>query len=47
MEILEDGFSHDRILVFEVSGSRDVVGSIPTVRLLESHDIKVILGGVI
>ncbi|KDE58402.1 hypothetical protein EL22_05090 [Halostagnicola sp. A56] len=46
MQTLEDIFNCDRALVFGVGGSGDVVGSIPTARLLETHGIETILGGV-
>ena len=45
MHSLEDSFDADRALVFGVGGSGDVVGSIPTARLLESVGVDVVLGG--
>lgn len=45
METLEDAFDVDRALVFGIGGSGDVVGAIPTARLLETHDVEVTLGG--
>ena len=46
METLETLFEKDRALVFGVGGCGDIVSTIPTARLLELHDIEVILGGV-
>ncbi|MDY6764532.1 MAG: DUF1152 domain-containing protein, partial [Halobacteria archaeon] len=46
METLEDAFNCDKALVFGIGGSGDIVGSIPTARLLELHGLNVILGGV-
>lgn len=46
MESLEDAFAVDRALVFGIGGSGDVVGTIPTARLLESHGVSVTIGGI-
>lgn len=46
METLEDAFSYDRALVLGIGGGGDVVGTIPTARLLEDHGVETILGGV-
>ena len=46
MQTLESCFGTDRALVFGIGGGGDIVGSIPTARLLELHDVEVILGGV-
>jgi hypothetical protein len=46
MDSLEDAFAVDRALVFGIGGSGDVVGTIPTARLLESHGVSVTLGGI-
>jgi hypothetical protein len=46
MQTLEEAFDHDRALVWGIGGSGDVVGTIPTARLLESHGVEVVLGGV-
>lgn len=43
---LESAFDCDRALVIGIGGCGDVVGAIPTARLLESHGVEVILGGV-
>ncbi len=46
MESLEDAFAVDSALVFGIGGSGDVVGTIPTARLLESHGVSVTIGGI-
>ncbi|EMA46059.1 DUF1152 domain-containing protein [Halococcus saccharolyticus] len=46
METLEETFDHDRALVFGVGGCGDIVSTIPTARLLESHGVDIVLGGV-
>ncbi|MFC4247154.1 DUF1152 domain-containing protein [Natribaculum luteum] len=46
VESLEDCFEYDAALVFGIGGSGDVVGSVPTARLLEAHGLDVLLGGV-
>lgn len=46
METLEELFDYERALVFGVGGCGDIVSTIPTARLLESHDTDVVLGGV-
>ncbi|MFB6131627.1 MAG: DUF1152 domain-containing protein, partial [Salinigranum sp.] len=46
METLEAAFDHDRALVFGIGGGGDVVGAVPTARLLESHGVETIVGGV-
>jgi hypothetical protein len=46
METLEELFEADRALVFGVGGCGDIVSTIPTARLLESHDVDVMYGGV-
>ncbi len=45
MDSLEACFECDAALVFGIGGSGDIVGSIPTARLLERHGLDVILGG--
>ncbi|MDY6819469.1 MAG: DUF1152 domain-containing protein [Halobacteriales archaeon] len=45
MNSLEDSFNHDRALVFGIGGGGDIVGTIPTARLLEQHGIETTLGG--
>lgn len=46
MNTLEDVFEMDSVFVFGIGGSGDIVGSIPTARLLEMHGVDVLLGGV-
>lgn len=46
MESIEDGFSSRRALVYGIGGGGDVVGALPTARLLELHGVDVILGGI-
>lgn len=46
MRTLEEAFERDRALVWGIGGSGDIVGAIPTARLLESHGVETILGGV-
>lgn len=46
MDSLEALFAYDSALVFGLGGSGDVVGSIPTARLLEQHGLDVTLGGI-
>lgn len=46
MDTLEDAFSYDRALVLGIGGGGDVVGTIPTARLLEDHGVETIVGGV-
>ena len=46
METLEAAFECDRALVWGIGGSGDVVGAIPTARLLDDHGVQTILGGV-
>lgn len=46
MDSLEALFEFDSALVFGVGGSGDIVGSIPTARLLEQHGLDVVLGGI-
>ncbi|WP_227377705.1 DUF1152 domain-containing protein [Haladaptatus halobius] len=45
MLTLEESFRCERALVFGIGGSGDIVGSIPTARLLELHGVDVLLGG--
>lgn len=45
METIEEAFKHERALVFGIGGSGDIVGSIPTARLLELHGVEVSIGG--
>ena len=42
---IEAAFDADRALVFGIGGGGDVVGAIPTARLLESHGVETVLGG--
>lgn len=46
MDTLEALFDKDRALVFGVGGCGDIVSTIPTAHLLESHGVEVIYGGV-
>lgn len=46
MDTIEDAFEFDSALVFGIGGSGDVVGSVPTARLLELHGVDVLLGGI-
>ncbi len=46
MDTLEDAFSYDRALVLGIGGGGDVVGTIPTARLLEDHGVETVVGGV-
>lgn len=46
METLEDAFEYDRALVLGIGGGGDVVGAVPTARLLETHGVETIVGGV-
>lgn len=46
MDSLEDAFDHERAIVFGIGGGGDVVGAIPTARLLATHGVDPILGGV-
>lgn len=46
MESLEDVLACNRALVYGIGGGGDVVGTIPTARLLEDHGVDVILGGI-
>lgn len=46
MESLEDVFSCERALVYGIGGGGDVVGTVPTARLLEDHGVDTVIGGV-
>jgi len=46
IESLEDAFGAERALVYGIGGGGDVVGTIPTARLLEDHGVETILGGI-
>lgn len=46
MESIEDIYELDRVLVYGIGGSGDIVGSLPTARLLEQHGVETILGGI-
>lgn len=46
MDTLEALFDHSSALVFGIGGSGDIVGSLPTARLLETHGLEVTLGGI-
>lgn len=46
MQSLEDLFSHSKALVFGIGGGGDVVGALPTARLLELHGVEAFLGGI-
>jgi hypothetical protein len=46
METLESAFDATRALVFGGGGGGDVVGAVPTARLLERHGVDVLLGGI-
>ncbi|PHQ38973.1 hypothetical protein DJ69_08710 [Halorubrum persicum] len=45
MDSLEEVFDCSRALVFGIGGGGDVVGTLPTVRLLEQHGVKTVIGG--
>jgi len=45
MDSTEDAFDRSRALVFGIGGG-DVVGTLPTVQLLERHSIETLVGGV-
>ncbi|ELY77459.1 DUF1152 domain-containing protein [Natrinema gari] len=45
MDSFEEVFDCSRALVFGIGGSGDVVGTLPTVRLLEQHGIETVIGG--
>jgi len=45
LETLEETFDARRALVFGAGGSGDIVGAVPTARLLEGHGVDVTLGG--
>ncbi|XGI84449.1 DUF1152 domain-containing protein [Halorutilales archaeon Cl-col2-1] len=42
---LEETFEYDRALVFGIGGGGDVVGTVPTARLLELHGVETVIGG--
>ena len=46
METLEDAFERERALVIGLGGGGDIVGAVPTARLLERHGVETLLGGV-
>jgi hypothetical protein len=46
MDSLETLFDYESALVFGLGGSGDIVGSVPTARLLETHGLDVLLGGI-
>lgn len=46
MESLEDAFELERALVYGIGGGGDVVGAIPTARLLEQHGVDTVVGGI-
>lgn len=46
MDTIETAFDWDSAFVFGIGGSGDVVGSVPTMRLLEDHGVDVLLGGI-
>ena len=46
MDSIEAAFEADSALVFGVGGSGDVVGTLPTARLLESRGVETVLGDV-
>ncbi|MDY6776011.1 MAG: DUF1152 domain-containing protein [Halobacteria archaeon] len=43
---LEEVFEYDTALVFGIGGGGDVVGTVPTARLLELHGVDCIIGGI-
>lgn len=43
---LEEALACERALVYGVGGGGDVVGTVPTARLLEDHGAEVVLGGI-
>ena len=45
LDSIEAAFDADRALVFGIGGGGDVVGAIPTARLLEAHGVETVLGG--
>lgn len=46
IDTIEQAFGAEKALVFGIGGSGDIVGSLPTARLLESHGVEVLLGGI-
>lgn len=46
MDTLEAAFEYNHALVFGIGGSGDIVGAVPTARLLESHGVATTLGGI-
>lgn len=46
MDSLEDVFACDSALVYGIGGGGDVVGTIPTARLLAGHGLDVVVGGI-
>lgn len=46
IDSLEDAFDADRALAYGIGGGGDVVGTVPTARLLERHGVDVLLGGI-
>ncbi|WP_135822201.1 DUF1152 domain-containing protein [Halostella litorea] len=45
MNSFEEALDCSRALVFGIGGGGDVVGTLPTVRLLERHGVETVLGG--
>lgn len=46
MDSLEAVFDCERALVYGIGGGGDIVGTIPTARLLEDHGVDALLGGI-
>lgn len=46
MDSLEAAFEAAHALVFGIGGSGDIVGTVPTARLLEAHGVATTLGGI-
>ncbi|MCD2205264.1 DUF1152 domain-containing protein [Halobacterium sp. KA-6] len=45
MDTIEEVYDCTRALIFGIGGGGDVVGTIPTMRFLEEHDVDTIIGG--
>lgn len=46
MDTLEEAFDARQALVFGIGGSGDIVGAVPTARLLDAHGVATTLGGI-
>ncbi|MGB9954730.1 DUF1152 domain-containing protein (plasmid) [Haloarcula marismortui] len=45
MDSIEDAFDKTRALVFGIGGGGDVIGALPTARLLEQQGVETVVGG--